>query len=39
MGRSPQRADGAEGPFADPTPNIEQLLAEIDADPTCLFWG
>jgi hypothetical protein len=26
-------------PFADPTPNVETLLAEIDADPTCLFWG
>lgn len=23
----------------DPTPNIEVLLAEIDADPTCIFWG
>ena len=23
----------------DPTPKIERLLAEIDADPTCIFWG
>ncbi len=23
----------------DPTPMIERLLAEIDADPTCIFWG
>jgi len=22
-----------------PTPNIEILLAEIAADPTCIFWG
>ncbi len=22
-----------------PTPNVETLLAEIDADPTCIFWG
>jgi hypothetical protein len=23
----------------EPTPNVESLLAEIDADPTCIFWG
>lgn len=23
----------------DPTPKVERLLAEIDADPTCIFWG
>ena len=23
----------------DPTPTIDRLLAEIDADPTCIFWG
>jgi hypothetical protein len=22
-----------------PTSNIEALLDEIDADPTCIFWG
>ena len=22
-----------------PTPNIESLLAELNADPTCIFWG
>ena len=22
-----------------PTANVEALLAEIDADPTCIFWG
>jgi len=22
-----------------PTANVETLLAEIDADPTCIFWG
>lgn len=25
--------------LVDPTPNIEALLAEIDADPTAIFWG
>lgn len=23
----------------DPTPTIERLLAEVDADPTSIFWG
>lgn len=23
----------------DPTPTIDRLLAEIDADPRCIFWG
>ncbi len=23
----------------EPTPNVESLLTEIDADPTCVFWG
>jgi len=23
----------------DPTPNIEAVLAEVDRDPTCIFWG
>jgi hypothetical protein len=23
----------------DPTPRIEQLLTEIDAELTCIFWG
>jgi len=23
----------------DPTPTIDRLLAEIDADPICIFWG
>jgi hypothetical protein len=23
----------------DPTPDVEQLLAEIDADPDGIFWG
>ncbi|MEZ5323372.1 MAG: DUF3024 domain-containing protein [Microthrixaceae bacterium] len=22
-----------------PTPTIDRLLAEIDADPICIFWG
>jgi len=22
-----------------PSPSIEDLLAEIDRDPTCIFWG
>ena len=22
-----------------PTPNLEALLAHIDEDPTCIFWG
>jgi hypothetical protein len=21
------------------TPNIDELLAELDRDPTCIFWG
>lgn len=25
--------------LVDPTPNVEALLAEVDADPTCIFWG
>jgi len=25
--------------LVEPTPNIEALLAEIDADPTATFWG
>lgn len=25
--------------LVDPTPNVEILLAEIDSDPTCIFWG
>jgi hypothetical protein len=25
--------------LAPPTANVETLLAEIDADPTCIFWG
>jgi hypothetical protein len=23
----------------EPTPTVEHLLAEIEADPTCIFWG
>lgn len=23
----------------EPTPTVQRLLAEIDADPTCIFWG
>ena len=23
----------------EPTPAIERLLNEIDADPICIFWG
>lgn len=23
----------------DPTQSVERLLDEIDADPTCIFWG
>ncbi len=23
----------------DPTPYVAELLAEIGADPTCIFWG
>ena len=23
----------------DPTSRVDRLLAEIDADPTCIFWG
>lgn len=22
-----------------PTPNVEALLAHVDEDPTCIFWG
>ena len=22
-----------------PSPNVEDLLAELDRDPTCIFWG
>jgi hypothetical protein len=25
--------------LVSPTANVEALLAEIDADPTCIFWG
>lgn len=25
--------------LADPSPDVEYLLAEVDADPTCIFWG
>lgn len=25
--------------LVEPTPQVERLLAEIDADPTCVFWG
>lgn len=25
--------------LASPTANVEQLLAEVDADPTGIFWG
>ena len=25
--------------LVEPTPSVEPLLAEIDADPTCIFWG
>lgn len=25
--------------LVDPTPNVDELLAEVDADPTCIFWG
>lgn len=23
----------------DPSPHVDPLLAEIEADPTCIFWG
>lgn len=23
----------------EPAPNVARLLAEIDADPSCIFWG
>ena len=22
-----------------PTPNLDRLIAEVDSDPTCIFWG
>lgn len=25
--------------LVDPSPDVESLLAEVDADPTCIFWG
>lgn len=25
--------------LAEPTPHVESLLAEIDADPAYIFWG
>ena len=25
--------------LVDPTANVESLLAEIDSDPTAIFWG
>jgi hypothetical protein len=25
--------------LVEPTPSVESPLAEIDADPTCIFWG
>lgn len=25
--------------LAKPSPQVQDLLAEIDADPTCIFWG
>ena len=25
--------------LVEPTPSVEPLLAEIDADPTYIFWG
>jgi hypothetical protein len=25
--------------LVEPTSNIEDLLAEVDRDPTCIFWG
>ncbi len=25
--------------LVEPTPNVESLLAQIDNDPTCIFWG
>jgi Protein of unknown function (DUF3024) len=25
--------------LVEPTPDVETLLAEIDHDPTCIFWG
>jgi len=24
---------------SDPTQNLEQLIQEVDKDPTCIFWG
>ena len=24
---------------SDPSPHVRDLLAEIDTDPTCIFWG
>jgi hypothetical protein len=26
-------------PDVDPTPDMEELLHEVDADPTSIFWG
>jgi hypothetical protein len=25
--------------LVEPNPHVTRLLAEIDADPTCIFWG
>ena len=25
--------------LAPPTPSIDQLIAEVERDPTCIFWG
>lgn len=26
-------------PFIEPSADLDELLAEIDSDPTCIFWG
>ena len=26
-------------PYIGPTPSVKPLLVELDADPTCIFWG
>lgn len=25
--------------LAEPTPHIEELIAQVERDPTCIFWG